>query len=308
VRVYPHRPARIVRASAASGRAIRVEMSFYVQDQFYRPGSFVVRSKRDGEIVAISSVTSIDQYSLLVTLRDDRFDDTLEIRPTELFRDYYDSPADTTTAASVTMPRQENAGERFIATRATAVGSDTIVVDFNAPVDPVEASLASGYTLGPNGTIVAAIPDPNDPRRVTLIVSGDAPLGAFGKSYTVTIMKLHSADGRLINDGAGSVVGFTINADDLADVFAYPQPFSISKDEFVTIAGLTRTATVTVYTKSGQPLKTLASSEGNGGVQWDGTDESGRRVPTGIYLYRVTGSTPDGSSHDSPIRKIAVVP
>jgi len=48
--------------------------------------------------------------------------------------------------------------------------------------------------------------------------------------------------------------------------------------------------TITVYSLLGQHVKTLldnAVSAGNYSVTWDGTDQSGRRVTSGLYIYRI---------------------
>ena len=47
-----------------------------------------------------------------------------------------------------------------------------------------------------------------------------------------------------------------------------------------------------VYSILGQQIKTLADASVSAGIHtfmWDGTDESGRAVATGVYLYRLIG-------------------
>jgi hypothetical protein len=259
-------------------------------------------------MVPVSTVVTADRASLLVTLRGALPGDTLVVRPTFLMRDFYDTPADTTVVLEAVMPSEAPAGERFIATRATPIGGDTVAIDFNAPVDPATAAQIANYAIAPGGTIVAASVDGGNPSRVLLILNGDYPIGPLGKTYTITITNVRAADARLINDGAGSVVGFTIAAGNLDRVFVYPHPYSIERDASVTFAGLTRIAQVRIFTQSGRLIKTIASREGNGGVEWNGEDEMGRKVPPGVYIYQVTGTTPDGTSFESGPQKIAVIP
>jgi hypothetical protein len=73
----------------------------------------------------------------------------------------------------------------------------------------------------------------------------------------------------------------------------YPNPFNpstridyaVSKPSFVSIG---------VFDLLGQQVKTLVAQEKNAGaydVQWDGTDNSGRSLPSGMYLYRMTAGS-----------------
>jgi hypothetical protein len=306
--VYTHTPARIVAAYATSGRAIRVSVSASPAQMLYRPGAFDVHSASSGKPAIVNSIVASNDTTVLVTLRDDHFGDTLLIRPTSLFRDAWNTPADTSSVASVVMRSGETPGERFIATRAYVTGGDTIAVEFNMPVDQSDAEDISNYRLEPNGSLLRAFMLSENPRLVYLVVSPDFPLGPLGKNYTVTINDLRSADGRVINDGAGSVVGFTIIADNLDGVFAYPQPFSLSQDETLTFAGLTSRVSIYIFTPDGTSVRAIEAREGNGGARWDGRDNNGHPVPTGIYLYRVISTGTDGKDLEtSAPKKIAVV-
>lgn len=306
--VFTHPPARIAEVVPVDSRSFRVVMDFRIREALYEPGAFDIVAEEDGRRMEISTVIPGDRFSFIVTLAEEAVARALIVRPSLMYRDFFDSPADTSHSVRFVMMDAEPVGELFIATRAAFARPDRIIIEFNAPVDPVTATNVANYVLSPGGTIGSAQVDPADPSRVILTLSGSYPVGPLGRVYTVTITNVLATDGRLINDGAGSVVGFTISADNLADVFVYPHPFSISRDVTATFAGLTRAARVTIFTQSGTLIRTLDAREGNGGVQWNGADNNGRPVPTGIYLYSVTGSTPDGTTFESELRKIAVVP
>lgn len=305
VMVFTHVPIRVVNAQVANAREIRVEMSGRVSEKLYRSGALDVR--RDGTPVPVSSVFTTGERTVLLSLREEVYDATLTIRPTGLFRDYYESPADTSVAIAVAMPPRHDSAV-FIATRAAPLEGRTIAVEFSAPVDPASATDPANYMLDPDGEIVSLAIDPEDPRSVLMVVEDSYPLGPYGYEYLITIRNVGSTDGRAITTGAGSVVGFTISADDLEGVFVYPHPFSLSMDREVTFAGLTPLATIRVYTQAGALLREIGATSGDGGMAWDGTDARGRIVPTGIYLYSVVARSPDGAERESRLRKIAVVP
>ncbi len=307
VLVLLHNPARIASAKAADPGSIRIEMDARLKNALYRPGSFEIRN-RAGDPVEIATVVYADPQGLLVTLRTPAPDDSLVLRPTAMLRDFFDTPADTTAAFGLSMPRRELPGERFIATRALLVSRDTIAVEFNADVDSVDARRLAGYAIAPGGTFIAALRDDATPTRVLLVLRGDYPIGAFGRTYTITITGLRSADGRLINDGAGSTVGLALTAPNLDEVGVYPHPFSRKRDGRVTFSGLTRSAQVRILTISGRVVRVLEEREGDGGVMWDGTDDAGFEVPSGVYLYMVEGTAANGENYRSEPHKIAVVP
>ncbi|MBI4122705.1 MAG: T9SS type A sorting domain-containing protein, partial [Parcubacteria group bacterium] len=51
---------------------------------------------------------------------------------------------------------------------------------------------------------------------------------------------------------------------------------------------------VSIYSASGQLVRTLVAEEktvGAHAVMWDGTDSFGRRVASGLYLYRITAGS-----------------
>jgi photosystem II stability/assembly factor-like uncharacterized protein len=76
---------------------------------------------------------------------------------------------------------------------------------------------------------------------------------------------------------------------DVADLVNYPNPFASSTTVSFALAQ-TADVTVEVFDLTGRRVKSLAAGRlGAGGhrVTWDGTNESGRRVASGIYYLRL---------------------
>lgn len=76
------------------------------------------------------------------------------------------------------------------------------------------------------------------------------------------------------------------------DTYAYPNPFVPSKDGAVRIVynvPQAQTVEVEIYDFSMNRVRTLREQESPGRQEmvWRGTDDSGLRLPTGTYLYRV---------------------
>jgi hypothetical protein len=94
--------------------------------------------------------------------------------------------------------------------------------------------------------------------------------------------------------GFTSVEGETVTPAQFELMQNYPNPFNPSTMIQYTIGGLMNGPPVSVrlviYNILGQELKTLVEGlqqPGTHRVAWDGKDNSGRRVPSGIYIYRL---------------------
>lgn len=74
--------------------------------------------------------------------------------------------------------------------------------------------------------------------------------------------------------------------------YAYPNPFVPSQDQVVRIVyevPAPQTVEVNIYDFAMNRVRTLSEQESTGQqeIVWDGTDDSGLRLPTGTYLYTV---------------------
>lgn len=92
--------------------------------------------------------------------------------------------------------------------------------------------------------------------------------------------------------------GIGAPAKELSDVVPFPNPFIIENgSEILTFDRLPYEATVRIFTIAGELVKKIKS-----GNQWNGRNEGGELVASGIYLFHV-----HGSSGESAVGKIAVV-
>lgn len=68
----------------------------------------------------------------------------------------------------------------------------------------------------------------------------------------------------------------------------YPNPFSPERDRVLTFRNLTRDARVDIFTLDGRRVRSLVVDV-SGVSQWDGRDEKGEWVASGLYLFLVRG-------------------
>ena len=71
--------------------------------------------------------------------------------------------------------------------------------------------------------------------------------------------------------------------------FAYPNPFVMATAPQATFTELPFGSDLTIMTISGDPIRTWTNLSGSD-IQWDGTNESGSTVSSGIYLWYLSNS------------------
>jgi len=73
-------------------------------------------------------------------------------------------------------------------------------------------------------------------------------------------------------------------------VSAYPNPFSVSTSITLNVGKEKQPIQIEIYNLRGQKIITLVQDElesGQHNILWNGTDENGRRVASGVYLCKM---------------------
>lgn len=84
----------------------------------------------------------------------------------------------------------------------------------------------------------------------------------------------------------------------------YPNPFNSSTCIEFTLPGKSLVK-LSIYNILGQRIATLADGQfkaGHHSVSWNGTDDSGREVPTGVYFYSI-----DANGNDKVVKKMLML-
>ncbi|MDD5687549.1 MAG: PKD domain-containing protein [Elusimicrobia bacterium] len=83
-----------------------------------------------------------------------------------------------------------------------------------------------------------------------------------------------------------------LSAKDLSNVNIYPSPYNPAKHvQGMTIEGLTAGAPVKIYTLGGELARELVESGNSGNVVWDGKNNGGKLVASGVYIIYIEGTT-----------------
>lgn len=202
----------------------------------------------------------------ITTFRRDTFSGTLHF--VEVLKDSLNGITGLNSPKSLAV---SSAGDRVY---VTASAEHALVVFAR---DPSTGRLAFIETVrdGDNGVnyldgVESVILSPDD-RYLYAVASTSDAITAFSTSSTVSVSETKAGVGRFILQAA------------------YPNPFN---PETTIKYQLSKTSNVklTIYNLAGQEVKTLIDSAIPAGlhvVRWNGTDERGRNVASGIYLYRL---------------------
>ena len=141
----------------------------------------------------------------------------------------------------------------------------------------------SNFSILPKVTIRAIVHTPES-REVRLLLTESDPLKARGQRYEIRVASLTDLNGAPVAD----VAYLKWARDDLSHLIVFPNPCDLSESP-LTFANLTPEATIEIYTLDGILVKTLIEQDGDDRTEWDGRNEQGERIGSGIYLYSVEG-------------------
>ncbi len=178
-------------------------------------------------------------------------------------------------------------------TSVTAKGGTQIDVSFTEPVSKATSENKNNYSISNNVTILGVVRDVNL-TTVHLITASHQS----GVEYTLAVQNIEDLSGNKI--ASNSNYKYTYNSggteertDDptTPSTFSldqnYPNPFNPTTEIRFHLSER-RKIELNIYNSLGQIIKTLVKGEMEAGlrtVQWDGTNENGNQVPSGIYIY-----------------------
>jgi hypothetical protein len=185
----------------------------------------------------------------------------------------------------------------------------------NLDADPLPEILLTSYinsvyAYNNDGTMLPGFPfitsyNGSTPATVCDLEGDDMLKLVSGYSTGIVVMNLRRPEtsvmpwttyrGSLTRQGSFAATGYVPNSDPVVPAYVnslaqnYPNPFNPS----TTISFQTEkdgTASLSVYNLKGQLVRVLSggfASKGNHSVVWDGRDDNGHAVSSGVYLYRL---------------------
>jgi hypothetical protein len=302
IEVYCHTPGKVISANGSSKKTVTVKFSEKMNNTIENLQAF----KLNGNVFP-NSISPASQYSYLVTFREEIPVGLNELSVADL-RDLYGSPIEA-TSISFEMDSVVINPEFFISS-FKIVDAYNVRIVFNLEVDEQSALNVNNYIFEPDNKAASISVDATDKKIVNINLKGQKPVGSIGREYVLRLKDVYSSvsTGNLkINEGAGSYIVLSSYANDLSEVYVYPNPVNPSNGERLTFAKLPQYAQITVWSIEGKKIGEVEESDGNGGASFDLIDLSGNQLPSGIYFYRVVRTDEKKNEQEEKLGKFAVI-
>ena len=161
--------------------------------------------------------------------------------------------------------------------------------------------------MSPFGRIISA--NSVDESTYQLILDNEiSKRNITGALYSVTAKNINSKSGNKITEGSGNTLSFVLTKESLSEVIVFPNPFSISKDEIIKFGNLSRDVEIEILDLNGKILKTISDKSADGGAAWDLIDDFGKKLGTGIYLYKISGKNTFNEELNPEMKKFVIIP
>jgi hypothetical protein len=303
IEVYSHKPAETIKVENKSRRTIKVIFSEKMNNTIENLQAFIVEN-----IGYPNSISPSDQYSYLLTFNSD-----LPVGLNRLFieniRDFYGSPIKRDTVSFNVEPIATP--EEFYITSFEILNPFRIKVELNLDVDDLSAGNVDNYIFEPENKASSVEIDQNDKNVIYINLNKEKPVGSVGIEYRLQIINLVSSlqTGSLkINSGAGSYVVLRSFAQDLSDIYVYPNPARVSAGAGkITFANLPQKTKITIFDINGRQIFNLEERDGNGGIDYNLKDEDGKEIGTGVYIYRIVQLDNSDNETEEKLGKFVVI-
>jgi len=212
--------------------------------------------------------------------------------------DYYGSPIDDFTVDFFVTPYLTD--ETFYITDYKIENSKEISINFNLDLDKSSFLITNNYRINPFNSIETV----SFLGTKSINVKFKYPIKSTGITYTIKLENMKSSieTGNIeLLTGAGSYIVLSTNANNLSDMYVFPNPFSLSEsDGTVYFANLPAKTDIIIFDIRGDRIAEISERDGNGGVSWNLTNLKGEKVSSGIYIYRA--AVIDASNNETEVK------
>lgn len=215
--------------------------------------------------------------------------------------------ADTTNIVSFVSSYERKSD--FFVRSANILSPNVIGVEFSDRVDASVATQADNYsvrTFAKQYPVAAVSYDSVKPNMVLLKFSETTNVSELSLRLEITISPtIKNTAGENLMSGKGQVISIAQETENVDRVVVFPNPAKgRSSISFVNIPENCR---ITIYSLNGDRIKRFENNTTNEGITWNMTDEDGKRLGTGVYLFRVEKIGLSGETVKTHLGKFAVI-
>jgi subtilisin family serine protease len=306
VEVYYHNPIDTFYIESINNAPLSFNVKFNGELTAENMNNYDFILYRDNSLMTYASSIMMAGDSSVIISFSEKFSANDYVLTAEPFKDKYGTFSKGISVPFTLEDNNEKA-ELFI-TNLKVYSSHLLEIFYSEPVIDSLATNIKNYSISPNGN-VESVSKSNNANAYTIFVDNLFPNTLpVGDTYTLSVDNLLAESGNELTKGAGRTISFLMSTKNNSTAFAYPQPLSLQKEEYLKFGGLTNNATIEIMTLSGEKVITLKEADGNGGTRWNLLNKNGEKIEYGLYLYRITGVNKSGESVDEELKKIVILP
>jgi hypothetical protein len=278
-------PPEIKTATALSANRLRVEFTEFMDLETLENSRHF---RLNGKNVFSSAIAGENGRLVILTADREFTPDSADTLQLEMVRNTHGMPIKPSDNSVVF--RWETPLSAPYLKKAVFIVPRQLLLEFNEPLQAETALVPDNYHLEPVVPIETVRFGAVD-SQIELTIAENYPFGAYGSPYTVHVRNVQNMSGIPIQTGAGDQLSISFFKTDLSAVTVFPNPWLGTETDGIIFGNLTEKATIKIYNLSGIPVRTLTETNGDGGCEWDVTDENNRSVPAGIYIYQISTGT-----------------
>lgn len=159
-------------------------------------------------------------------------------------------------------------------------------VDLEQPLDP-EAGKYVQVTIPYNPTITGSLEDGlrfcrlDEVTNGWMLVAGTSNIDKTKKEISMNLSSLSFY----------RIISFAVSSD-LSEILVFPNPFEMSRarDGTLKFTRLPTQVQIKIYNLAGELVKTLEKNNTVNRIEWNGQNEKGEKVASGLYFYIITST------------------
>ncbi len=304
--IYANAPIFPIKVSPIDNKTLIVSFNGKVKPSLNNIEIFTIKHLSGNSSTNPLSIIANSDTSYILTLPKDLSLGEHEIL-SKSFRDYWNNPSEPSSIYfEIGTPEIK---EEIYLKSLEVRDLNNLIIEFSEALDEESSTQIGNYELKPKGKVVSSMLDKENPTKVLLLLDDEIKnSNSTGEIYSITCKNIKSRNKKQLTNGAGNTLSFTLVMDDINNVFAFPNPVSLSNDEFVGFGNLPKLFEITVMNLEGKILKKLSDNNVTGAIKWDLKDENGNKLPIGKYLYKIEGKSGQDEEFKYKINKFAIVP
>lgn len=298
VNIFAHASGKLKKFELLNNNSINISFSEEIDNNQSLIDGFLI----DDSLSAIT-VTNSRANQLFISLP--KLDEGFHTIKTNKIRDIFHTPI-IDTLVSFKIANNDSTSEFLFISNYNIRTNKQLEVIFNFNLDTISASNKRNYLLSPNNIVE----DVQIISKNSVLVTTKNPFGSIGKEYVLKISNVYSSHetGSLsISSNSGSEIVLSSNSKNLNDIYVFPNPVNLSEHQTITFANLTERVDIYIFSIDGLFIEKISETDGNGGVDWDLTDQSGNFLPSGIYFFKAIALNNFDKTLQEKIGKFAVI-